>query len=140
MEDIESNINYLAILVATALSMVIGAAWYSQLMFVKPWMKLIGKTEFQGDTSNLPQLLVITAIANLITAYVLALALSYTQSQGLIEGALLGFWLWVGFVATTSLPNYLFKGQSLQLYLIESSNHLVALVVMGAVLASWPLS
>ena len=40
-------INYLAVLVSAIIGMIIGALWYSPLLFGKLWMKLSGMTEKQ---------------------------------------------------------------------------------------------
>jgi hypothetical protein len=39
------EINYLAVLVAALVSMVIGGLWYSPLLFGNIWMKLSGITQ-----------------------------------------------------------------------------------------------
>ena len=36
------EVNYLAVLVAAIVNMVVGALWYSPLLFGKAWMKLTG--------------------------------------------------------------------------------------------------
>jgi hypothetical protein len=54
---------------------------------------------------------------------------------GWTAGALLGFKLWLGFVATTALINRVFQGGSMRLYVIDMGYHLVGLVVAGAILA-----
>ena len=38
-------VNYLAVLVAAIVSMVIGGLWYSPLLFGNVWMKLSGITQ-----------------------------------------------------------------------------------------------
>jgi hypothetical protein len=50
----------------------------------------------------------------------------------LASGAMAGFLIWLGFVATTSLTNKLFAAQ-LKAWLYEVGNHLVTMVVMGAI-------
>jgi hypothetical protein len=47
-------------------------------------------------------------------------------------GAMAGFLIWLGFVATTSLTNKLFASQ-LKAWLYEVGNHLVTMVAMGAI-------
>lgn len=40
-----SDVNLVAVLVAGVVDMVIGALWYSPVLFAKSWMRLIGKKE-----------------------------------------------------------------------------------------------
>ena len=39
------NINYIAVVVAIVINMALGAAWYSPLLFAKPWMAANDLTE-----------------------------------------------------------------------------------------------
>jgi len=38
-----SHVNYLAVIVATVTSMIVGFVWYSQPLFGRLWIKIIGK-------------------------------------------------------------------------------------------------
>ena len=48
------GVNLIGILVATLIGMVLGAIWYSPMLFGKQWMKSIGKTPetLTGDRSE----------------------------------------------------------------------------------------
>ena len=48
-----------------------------------------------------------------------------------------GFWLWLGFVATTQLSTVIFEERNFGLYLLNVGYQLVACLVCGAVLAVW---
>jgi len=52
-------------------------------------------------------------------------------------GALTGFMLWFGFVAPTNLVNKLFAGHGFQVWVIEAGNHLLNLLLFGAILGAW---
>ena len=41
-------INYWAVLVAAVAYMILGAIWYSPILFGSAWMRLIGKTKEQA--------------------------------------------------------------------------------------------
>lgn len=130
------ELNYLAILVAAIASMVIGAAWYSMALFGKPWMAAVGKKEEdlkQGEKTGY----VMAAVGALVMAYILAHFVDYTGSATLFDGAKTGFWIWLGFVATTKMVNDKFSGRPPTLTLIDGGYNLVSLLVMGAILATW---
>lgn len=51
------NTNYLAMLVAAFVPMIIGFLWYGPLLFQKAWMKETGITEEKLKNSNMPLIL-----------------------------------------------------------------------------------
>lgn len=131
------SVNYLAVLVGAVAAMGIGALWYSPLLFGKQWMALLGKTMATIDKSKANRAYGITAVMALLTSYVLAHIVAYTKADTLALGLQAGFWVWLGFVATTMATTMLFEDRPVKLYLINAGYHLVNLLVMGAILASW---
>ena len=55
----------------------------------------------------------------------------------LASGVLAGFMHWLGFVAPTNLVNKLFAGQGFKVWAIEAGNHLINLLLFGAILGGW---
>jgi hypothetical protein len=133
-------INFWAVLVSAVLSMIIGAVWYSPILFAKPWMWLVGKTEEsmkQMSAQKTAAMYITTFVGFLVMAYILAHFVVYTQSKTAFDGLQTAWWSWVGFVATTSLINSLFAGRSWKLYLIDVGYFLISLLSMGIILAVW---
>jgi hypothetical protein len=54
-----------------------------------------------------------------------------------LKGALAGFWVWLGFMATLLVSLWGYENRSLKLIAINLGNNLIALVLMGALLAVW---
>ena len=133
-----TEVNYLAVLVAAIVSMAIGFVWYGPA-FGKQWMKLVGKTQkdMEAEKAKMPQFMGIGLVAALVTAYVLALFVNLADAATIAEGLQVGFWVWLGFVVTTSLGGFTWSGRPMNLYYLENANHLVAFLVMGAILAVW---
>jgi len=50
---------------------------------------------------------------------------------------MLGFHVWLGFVATVQLTGALFAKQSMKLFAINTGYQLVCYLVMGAILTAW---
>ncbi len=130
------TINYLAVLVAAVASMVVGFIWYGPL-FGKVWMGLTGKRPEDAKGPDAMRGYAVSFIAALITAYILSHLVDYAGAKTYQEGAVAGFWVWLGFVATTMGVNYVFSGKPLKLYLIDAGNQLVSIAVMGAIVAAW---
>jgi hypothetical protein len=118
--------------------MVIGFLWYGPL-FGKMWQKLSGisDADIKKAGSNMPMLYGTMFLATLVTAYVLSHFQQAGGAMDMMDGAMIGFWAWLGFVATTMLTNVLFDKKPFNLYLLNAGYQLVSLVVMGALLVQF---
>lgn len=128
-------VNYVALLVATVAGMIIGALWYSPLLFVKEWMKLIGKNEKECKENMPPQQLLIVAVATFVAAYVLSFFMYYLGARDWMDGVKIGALAWLGFNAMLGWGEYTFAGWPTKLYVLNKAHQLVTLAVMGAVIA-----
>jgi hypothetical protein len=131
-----SKVNFLAILVATIIYMVLGALWYGPL-FSEPWMELIGMTAEQAQQGSSPVIYLIPFVGALIGFYVLALFINATNMGTLSGGAMVGLLAGIGFLATFAGVNYVFSMRPLQLFLIDIGYPVVSLVIAGAILGKW---
>lgn len=133
------DINILAILACGILFMIVGALWYSSLLFGKPWMKAMGKSqeEIRDMQRGVWKSYIVSLLGALVMAFVLAHVIGYVEADTALEGARTGLWMWVGFVITTSLGGILFEGRPKPLYYIYNGYQLVSLVLMGIILALW---
>jgi hypothetical protein len=128
----------LAVIVAAIIPMIIGALWYSPVMFAKKWMALIGKTEEEIKKSFNPMKMYgLSFLASLVMAYVLAHIVINTGYSGFVGGMHAGFWLWLGFVLTTNSSTVLFESRPSGLYWMNVSYYLVSILLMGGLLAVW---
>lgn len=133
-----SSINWLAVGLCVILSLVIGAIWYHPKVFFMTWWKGIGKTGMPGDAGGpSPMIWVLTVIAALVEAVGVSFLIKNMGATTLASGAAAGFMLWLGLVAPTYLLNNLFAGHGFKVYAIEVGNHLLNLLVFGAILAAW---
>ena len=141
------EVNWLAVLVAGIVNMVVGFLWYGPL-FGKKWMELsnispekAAEARAKGQ-SGMTKQYIITFIGSLVTAFVLYYFISYTfgfkQASGVAEGMWVGFWVWLGFVMPISMHAVLWGGtKSWKLWCLDVTHYLVALVLMSAVIAGW---
>ena len=136
-----SSANYLAILVAGFIPMILGSIWYGPL-FGKRWMELMDISEEELKASFNPlQSYGVTFVFALVMAYILSHVLNafgdaYGQT-GLLAGIEGGFWAWLGFVVTVSWQQVAFSGQKIALWVLNALYNLIALICMGALLGSW---
>ncbi len=129
------DINYLAVIAAALVNMVIGSVWYSPALFAKQWVKLTGRKmeDMKGSGSGYT----IAAVGALVQSWILAHFLHYAGATTVSKGAMIGFWLWVGFVAVTMGVNTVFAGRRKKLWAIDAGYFLAVLVINGALLAVW---
>jgi hypothetical protein len=133
MQDIE--LNWIAILVAAFVPMVLGALWYSPMLFARPWMRAVGRTPEEISGASLGY--AISAIGAVVTSYVLARIVRWAEVDDLLNGALVGLLVWLGFVATVLAVNTWFGGRPRALWAIDAGYQLVALLIMGAIHGAW---
>ena len=138
---IEVNINYLAILVSALIIFGLGALWYSPVLFARPWLASLGKTEEQlrddAQKRSMPITFGLSFVAYFVMAFVMSHVIDYAAAETLADGLRTGFWLWLGMVATTTLVLSLFESRSLRLYTIDMGYHLIGMLIMGGILAVW---
>ncbi len=134
------SVNLLAVLVATIVSFVIGWAWYSPLLFVKPWMKLRGM-DFDAEMAKgmkMPYgIMAVEFVSTLVVAYFIAEFAAWVGAVSVVGGLVLGFWIWLGFYATTMLGSVLWEKVPLKLYAIGAGRWLVSLLAMAAIIGAW---
>ncbi len=129
-------INWLAVLVAFVIRMVVGTLWYSPVLFVKPWQALTGVTP-ESMKAGMGKALAADVAMSLIMAFALANIIAASGITDWGNGAGAGFWVWLGFVLATHLPLWGYENRPLKLIAINTGHNLVALVLMGAVLGGW---
>ena len=144
MGDVVVPINYVAVLAAAVVSMVVGYVWYGPL-FGKTWMKEMGMKQQQMTDAMKKQMMnsyTLMFVGSLFMSWVLAHAIvfsaAYLHMSGLSEGLMTGFFNWLGFVGPVTLGSVLWEKKSWKMWSINNGYYVVTLMAMGAVLALWP--
>ena len=133
-------VNYIAIVVASIVSFLIGMLWYSPLLFGNLMMKYAGFSKKDMESKKkkgMGKSMLITFITILVMAYVLDYLLDILKYNDAISGAIIGFLVWLGFLATTRLGTVLWEGKPFLFFLIHTLYELISLVVIGAILGAW---
>ena len=143
-----STINWLAVGACVLASMVIGGVWFGPKTFFPIWWKAIGKegeptmggSDAPGSSLGMAMVWGGVILASFVEAVFMSLMVnamgSMTGGATLASGALTGFLIWLGFVASSSLTNKLFADRLLS-WVLEQGNHLITFVVMGAIVGAW---
>lgn len=130
-----ATINYLAVIVAALSDFVVGALWYSPLLFAKPWMKANGFTPEDLKKGNPAVTYTVVLVLSLVISYILALFLG-TPDTDATRGLAVG--VHAGVLAVCAMTVIaLFEKRSLGYILVNSGYIFVGFVVKGLILGAW---
>ena len=130
------QIHPLPFILAVLVKVVVGALWYSPLLFLKPWQRLSGIRDEQMK-GGMVKGFTTWILGAVIMTFVLAHAVFYAGAKTIPLGAAVGFLNWLGFILVVQLDDWAAAKRPTQLLLINAGSNLVALVIMGAILAAW---
>ena len=122
-------------MVAALSTFLIGGLWYSPAVFGNAWMRENGFTEESMKNSNMIKIFGLAFFLALIAGINLAMFMGPENNP--MMGALWGFLAGIGWVATFVGMHYLFERKSFKLFLINAGYSVVALTIMGIILAAW---
>lgn len=123
--------------------MVIGYVWYHMKVFGTVWSKLVNMdamtanmTPEQRKKSGGMAMGGMFLVA-LVSNYVLAHFVDYTQATSFVDGMVTGFWLWLGFSGAVLFTMVAFERRPGKWFAITAGYQLVTLLITGGLLAAW---
>jgi hypothetical protein len=158
------ELNFYAILVAAASTLVVGAVWYSPMLFANAWMKESGLTEEQLKKGNMLKIFGLTFIFSIMIAMIMqVLTIHQFGAIGMVggdptkalpsynafmadygtvfrtfkHGALHGFMSGLFFALPLIAINGLFERKSWKYIFIHAGYWIVCLTIMGAIVCGW---
>lgn len=156
--------NFYAILFAAASTLVVGAVWYSPMLFANAWMKESGLTEEQLKKGNMLKIFGLTFIFSIMIAMIMqVLTIHQFGAIGMVggdptkalpsynafmadygtvfrtfkHGALHGFMTGLFFALPLIAINGLFERKSWKYIFIHAGYWIVSLTIMGAIVCGW---
>jgi hypothetical protein len=131
------HMNHWAILVSALIQWFLGGAWYSPVLFAKPWMRLLGITPDPSKRKKMIFGMVASLIGSLILSFVLLHFILWSAASTWATGAFVGFISWLGFIAAPSFAQGIYEGRPFKLFAINAGYWLVGLLMTGGLLAVW---
>src|SRR3989344_4371000 len=134
------EINIWSVVVATVVAFIIGAIWYSPILFGKEWANLIGYNDKEIDETKrkgMVKFYIIQLVVTFITFCILGFAMSAIETQTASDGDIVGVLAWLGFIFPISVGVVIWERQPFKLVLINTVNMLLSLVVGGAIIGAW---
>ena len=139
--DFAYDVNILAVLVATAGYFLLGALWYSPILFAKPWMRYLAFDE--SKKANMPLTMLLTFVAQFVICFCLAILLSVLGGEGGVASISLetalktGLLAGVGFMLLPAYINNMYAQRPFNLLLIDAGYHLIGIVGAALTIGSW---
>jgi hypothetical protein len=123
-------------IVAVLVKIIVGALWYSPLLFLKEWQRLAGVSD-EAMKGGMAKGMITWIVGALLMTFVLAHAVYYAGAHSFGTGAAVGFFNWLGFILVVLLDDWAAAKRPFKLLAINAGANLVALVIMGAILGGW---
>ena len=158
------EMNFIAVLVAAASTLVVGAVWYSPMLFANVWMKESGLTEEQLKKGNMLKIFGLTFIFSIMIAMIMQiLTIHQFGPLGMIggdptqalpsfnafmsdygtafrtfkHGALHGFMSGLFLAFPLIAINGLFEHKSWKYIFINAGYWIISMTIMGAIVCGW---
>ena len=133
------DVNFLAVLVAAIVAFLLGAVWYSPLLFAKEWMQVHGYTpeKLKAMQAQTKRAYAVSFVSLLVLAGAMAMLIAMIHMSSATAGIKLGVLCWLGFAATIGLMANMYSDKPLKAFLLDAGYQLVYFVAMGAILAAW---
>ena len=131
------EVNYLAVFLAMASSMVVGSIWYAKSVFGAEWAKMVKLTDKQMEQGAM-KAIGVTVVVSLITAYVLAhvaFLSNISFGHSFLQDALTtAFWLWLGLTAARFITHDAFEQRPTKLTVMNVAHEFVTIMLMGLII------
>jgi hypothetical protein len=131
------SVNFLAVLVGGIAYMILGALWYSPILFGKAWMRGSGKTEEQVRAGFKYTSYLWAFVGSLLAAYGIARILVMFDASTLAQALKLAVVCGVCFVGAAFFVNDTFDRRPRGLTTINALYHLVGLIVIALIVGAW---
>lgn len=125
------DMNWVGIVLAAIVNMVVGCFWYSPCCVGKRWLEL---TKVVPDRKGMWKVFGGAMLLALVMAWVLSLVIDYAGAHGWVSGGVIGLLMWFGFIFTTHFSSVLWERRPLELFYMNAGCMLLTLVLMGAVI------
>ena len=135
------EINYIAVILATLSSMIIGSIWYTPRVFGNYWMKAADITP-SGNSRDAIRPIAVTLVVSFVTAWVLAgaafISWDFYGGSFFVNSLLTAIILWAGFTAARFITHDAFDGRPAGLTVLNVAHEFVTIVIMSIIIGVWP--
>ena len=130
-----SSLNWVAIVVATLAYFALSWAWFGPL-FGKNWADGMGYDS--ADMKPEPKHFIVTLGGYFVLMTALAGALDATGAESVVGAVKIAAWLWLGFIASTTLAGAIWDSRPLIVWEINAGLSLVGMILASIIMTAWP--
>jgi hypothetical protein len=132
-----SEVNWLAVIVATVFTMVLGFLWYGPLLG-KPWLAAMERAgRKRSDMKMGPAQLLLPLAGAFVSAMVLDIIIISFGGSAWWMGLTVGLVVWIGVGMSAIVTAGLFEGRPTALILISFFYYVVIYGAMGVLFTVW---
>lgn len=133
-------VNYMLVAIATVVQFILGALWYSPVLFGKIWMEIMECTnippeELKKMQKEMAPFYGLQLFLTLLTTFAFANLALYVTAFSIYH---LAFWIWVGFIAPIQIAGVVWANTKKQYWLkqivIMMSFQLVSIMITAWIL------
>jgi hypothetical protein len=138
--DTLGQLNWLAVIVGSIIYFALGALWYSNALFAKPWQRAIGWDTTQPTPEQNPLTYVVPFVAYLVMAITTGMIARATGSDTLADGVVLGLITGVGYALALSFVSAFFTPtakQPMTLFAITGAYNFIGFVILAVIVSIW---
>ncbi len=127
------TVPWIPLVVGTIISMALGAMWYSNVLFAKPWMKEAGVTmeEINASSDQMGKVYAFTALGALATAYVVGFLMVNLKIMTLGNAVIFALLLWIGTNVPPMIKNWGFENRTIKLGIINHGYDLAIYLIVA---------
>lgn len=131
-------INWLSILIAALIPMLVGFVWYNEKVFGTAWMNSIGLTKEDAKKANMPIMFGVSLVMSFLLSWYLLFNVDGFGQEGQYDtfkhGAFHGFLLGLLVATPVMITNGLFEMKKWKTMIINVGYWLTTMTLMGGVL------
>ena len=140
MSTLFKEINWIAVALAGLAYFMLGALWYSKVLFAKPWIRYLNIDVNNADAKKGMGLMF---GGSFVMMFVQSLGIAIIASRlelegGWMSGIKIGALTGLCFSSTTIGVNYLYEKKPLGLWLINAGYAVVGNIIAGIIICCWP--
>jgi hypothetical protein len=131
------ELNWVAVVVAACIGMLINAVWYSDYLFGKVWMKSAGLKKKDLEKDGVDVALIISFMTIIVTAAALGVLTMVLKLDSAVSGAFLGGLVGFAFLAMNNGMHKLYEQRPFALFAVTAVGDILTMTAIGAILAVW---
>jgi hypothetical protein len=134
------EIPFTLIVLATIAQFILGAIWYSPLLFGKWWMQImevghLSQDELKKMQKEMGPFYALQFLLTLFSTFSLARLIPYIPEFSIYH---IAFWIWIGFIAPVQISSVVW-GNTKKKYWVRQLFVMLSMQLAGLMLASWIL-